>query len=207
MTSTEQRISRSTPEAGRLDRPRRLSALPDAHASLTSPGNAGRAKTSLHVESVLSTAGLALPPAWEAASEPHAGTVEQSMLLRSADTAHGDAAAFVFRRPPAGRSASELALARSPLPTATPSAEPSAAAASGFVSPTEPVVQRQEEAGAGEPAGSAPSAGSPPPAPAGGPGAEDLEALAGRLYERIRRRLRSELLLDRERSGLMTDRR
>lgn len=35
--------------------------------------------------------------------------------------------------------------------------------------------------------------------------APDLDALAGQLYERIRGRLRQELLIDRERSGLLTD--
>lgn len=34
---------------------------------------------------------------------------------------------------------------------------------------------------------------------------ENLDALAGKLYDRIRNRLKSELLLDRERAGLLTD--
>jgi transglutaminase-like putative cysteine protease len=66
----------------------------------------------------------------------------------------------------------------------------------------------------------------PPVVPAGLPGAEgavtavaagaaaggalaagDLDALAGRLYDKIRYRLKAELRLDRERAGLITDRR
>jgi hypothetical protein len=35
----------------------------------------------------------------------------------------------------------------------------------------------------------------------------DLDALAGRLYDKIRYRLKAELRLDRERAGLITDRR
>jgi hypothetical protein len=55
-----------------------------------------------------------------------------------------------------------------------------------------------------------PPAAPVPPAPAGGaatPGGDDaqLEELAQRIYHHIRWRLRSELLLDRERAGLMTD--
>jgi hypothetical protein len=34
---------------------------------------------------------------------------------------------------------------------------------------------------------------------------EELDELAGRLYDRLRSRLRQELLLDRERAGLLTD--
>jgi hypothetical protein len=34
---------------------------------------------------------------------------------------------------------------------------------------------------------------------------QDIEELANRLYDRIRGRLRSELLIDRERAGFITD--
>jgi len=34
---------------------------------------------------------------------------------------------------------------------------------------------------------------------------EAMDALAGKLYDRIRSRLKSELLVDRERAGLLTD--
>jgi hypothetical protein len=56
--------------------------------------------------------------------------------------------------------------------------------------------------------------GTPPPAvatstPGGGPLAggsdKDLDELAHRLYDRIRRRLSRELLADRERAGMLTD--
>ncbi len=40
-----------------------------------------------------------------------------------------------------------------------------------------------------------------------GAAAGDLDALAGRLYDKIRYRLKAELRLDRERAGLITDRR
>jgi hypothetical protein len=39
----------------------------------------------------------------------------------------------------------------------------------------------------------------------GGPSDRELDALAGRIYERIRRRFRSELLVDRERSGALVE--
>ena len=67
--------------------------------------------------------------------------------------------------------------------------------------------------GAGDP-GSGQSAAAAPPTGAGGAGAgaagggsdADLDQLAGRLYERIRQRLRRELLDDRERAGFSLDR-
>jgi hypothetical protein len=49
-------------------------------------------------------------------------------------------------------------------------------------------------------------AASTPAAPdAQGRSDENIDALAGQLYERIRVRLKSELLVDRERAGLLTD--
>lgn len=45
------------------------------------------------------------------------------------------------------------------------------------------------------------------PAPAGAPPATDLDEMAKRLYEPLTARLRAELWLDRERAGLVTDRR
>ena len=41
---------------------------------------------------------------------------------------------------------------------------------------------------------------------AAGAAAGDLDALAGRLYDKIRYRLKAELRLDRERAGLITNR-
>jgi hypothetical protein len=62
-----------------------------------------------------------------------------------------------------------------------------------------PAVQRQE-------AGGAPA--SPPAAGAGGGHSElELDDLARQLYDRFRIRFRSELLIDRERAGMLVDRR
>jgi hypothetical protein len=61
---------------------------------------------------------------------------------------------------------------------------------------TEHAVQRAEAEGA-------PAAGAAPAA--GGESPEALDELAGKLYDRIRARLRDELLIDRERAGLLTD--
>ena len=60
----------------------------------------------------------------------------------------------------------------------------------------EHAVQRAEAEGA--------STGGAAPAP-GGESPEALDELAGKLYDRIRARLRDELLVDRERAGLLTD--
>ena len=57
------------------------------------------------------------------------------------------------------------------------------------------------EGGSGNIAASAPNARAAGEAS----GEQDMDALAGKLYERIRTRLRSELLVDRERAGFLTD--
>jgi hypothetical protein len=44
-----------------------------------------------------------------------------------------------------------------------------------------------------------------PAADGQGGGNQDLDALAGRLYERLLGRLKAELRLDRERAGMLTD--
>ena len=63
-------------------------------------------------------------------------------------------------------------------------------------------VQRADDATATAAAPAAPAA----PAMAGLPqSGQDFEELAGKLYERLRSRLRSELLVDRERAGLLVD--
>lgn len=54
---------------------------------------------------------------------------------------------------------------------------------------------------AGPAAGTAPSGGAPPHADQ----EQDMDELARKLYDRIRGRLKSELLVDRERAGLLTD--
>jgi hypothetical protein len=71
-------------------------------------------------------------------------------------------------------------------------------------------AQRAGEAGPAADAGiDATSATSSDPgaAPAGGagPSERDLDALAGRLFDRIERSLRAELLVDRERAGTLVD--
>jgi hypothetical protein len=72
-------------------------------------------------------------------------------------------------------------------------------------------VQREPDADAPAPAPAqtVETATTPPAPPATGSTAQaeaDIEALAGRLYERLRSRLRRELLDDRERAGLVLDR-
>jgi hypothetical protein len=50
-----------------------------------------------------------------------------------------------------------------------------------------------------------PPAASPPDHASSATTESEMDALAGKLYERIRGRLKSELLVDRERAGLLTD--
>ncbi len=65
-------------------------------------------------------------------------------------------------------------------------------------------VQRAEEAVATVPAPA--SVGEAAPVgTAGGHPDRELDELSGRIYDRIRTRLRTELLIDRERAGLVTD--
>lgn len=99
-------------------------------------------------------------------------------------------------------------LARQPAPIAEPippapvtvarepaEPEPSAAAA--------PPLQAQAEAPA--PVQQAEAAEAAPAAAAGGQSPQSVEEMAARIYDRIRSRLRDELLVDRERAGLVTD--
>jgi hypothetical protein len=55
------------------------------------------------------------------------------------------------------------------------------------------------------PAAGPPTGPSPAPPPAASSQAGDLDELAGRLYDRIRGRLKAELRLDRERIGQLSD--
>jgi hypothetical protein len=80
---------------------------------------------------------------------------------------------------------------------APPAGEPPQLSPSG--ADTAPAPQRAPIAPPVDPAPAVPAA-----APGGAPGA-DLDELARRLYDRIRLRLRTELRLDRERSGQLTD--
>lgn len=93
-----------------------------------------------------------------------------------------------------------------PVPVSAP-ASPTAAAASAFeISPPVPInAQRAEEgvAPALAPASSLTEAAAV--GVAGGHPDRELDELSGRIYDRIRTRLRTELLIDRERAGLVTD--
>jgi hypothetical protein len=103
-------------------------------------------------------------------------------------------------------------MAETPAPTETPSAP------WGGGGPPPGAVQRQEAAGppepAAEPAAAAEAAapatgGAPPvaatPAAAPLPSGPQLEELARQLFEPLAARLKTELRLDRERAGLLTD--
>ena len=69
------------------------------------------------------------------------------------------------------------------------------------------VVQRAAERAEPPAAAAEPAAAADAPAPATGqqPSDRELDALAHQLYDRLRSRLRMELLVDRERAGLVTD--
>ncbi|MDQ6709649.1 MAG: hypothetical protein M3Z11_03730 [Candidatus Dormibacteraeota bacterium] len=69
---------------------------------------------------------------------------------------------------------------------------------------SEPPWQASETSVQGATASSAATSSATGPSGAAHPD-ENLDALAGKLYDRIRNRLKSELLLDRERAGLLTD--
>jgi hypothetical protein len=119
-------------------------------------------------------------------------------------------------------------------PVATGSEPPNLAPVQRFVSPQRairpapaafaaPTVTVQREADSGGPVlptgtSDLPASAPAPPDPSGEASAAvagasgavstgDLDALAGRLYDKIRYRLKAELRLDRERAGMITDRR
>jgi hypothetical protein len=85
------------------------------------------------------------------------------------------------------------ALQRQP-DSAAPALEAIAPPAEAF-----PAVQRQEAGGAQ----ASPAAGGA----AGGHSEKELDDLARQLYDRVRLHIRSELLVDRERAGMLVDRR
>jgi hypothetical protein len=69
-----------------------------------------------------------------------------------------------------------------------------------------PVVQRVVEIGeVTAEVGQGPSGGEPGQGAGGGAGTPDYEEIAEHVYDRIRGRLALELLLDRERMGLLID--
>jgi hypothetical protein len=125
-------------------------------------------------------ADLPLPPQWENAT-PGSQDAELKLanpaVARSLMNANDGIPLLTQLEARPGASPSPTTV----LPTSTPSPSPS------------------------EPATDATAAAPTAPTAAAGGGHDDDEALANRLYDRIRRRLRSELLLDRERSGLLTE--
>jgi hypothetical protein len=72
-----------------------------------------------------------------------------------------------------------------------------------------PVVQREvttvAPAATDAPAAAAPAAGSASTTPGSSAGVTDVDALVGRLYDPLVRRLKAELRLDRERAGHVLD--
>jgi hypothetical protein len=97
---------------------------------------------------------------------------------------------------------------------APPRAEVDGGTADGFASPgaTAMAIAATSQRAVTEPAVATPpsvQAASAPAAPGGGGGGAhseaDMEELARRLYEHIGTRLRAELLVERERAGMVTD--
>jgi hypothetical protein len=147
-------------------------------------------------------AGLATPaspPPPSAASEPRVLHVARQVVPSHpgqaavrAGIAHHDAdGSVVFSTAPSftGQSAT-------PSPTPSPSPEPQ---------PT-PAVQRASDPGGPPPASAvAPAVSAGPGSPAPVPANVDLEELTRRLFEPLTARLKTELRLDRERAGAITD--
>jgi hypothetical protein len=148
-----------------------------------------------------------------ASTEPAAGSGEPAATAfppaeATATSPFAPAGRFGAELPPALGPAPPV-LARQPAPIAEPvpvapvavaresaAPEPVAAAAPAVETqfgPSAP-VQRTEAAA---PADATPAAGAQSP--------QSVEEMAARLYDRIRSRLRDELLVDRERAGLVTD--
>jgi hypothetical protein len=76
--------------------------------------------------------------------------------------------------------------------------------------PPEPIAVAREPAAAAVPLPPVEAEAPPPavdaaPAAAAGQSPQSLDEMAAHLYDRIRSRLRDELLVDRERAGLVTD--
>lgn len=117
-------------------------------------------------------------------------------------------------RGPPGTAVSRLAVAEpaAPMRPPVPSPQPLVMSAPAAVSPISVAVQRVDEAPAAEPPppaepapAAAPEAAAPPvPAPAAA-GGGDPEELVKKLFDPLLRRLKTELRLDRERHGRLTD--
>ncbi len=122
----------------------------------------------------------------------------------------------LLRQPqPAAVQRSEMTLA--PVASVASVQRATQIAESAIAVASQPMISAQRESLASEPAWpsgepsvqaatatSAATSGASGPSGAAHPD-ENLDALAGKLYDRIRNRLKSELLLDRERAGLLTD--
>jgi hypothetical protein len=68
-----------------------------------------------------------------------------------------------------------------------------------------PAARASSSVSAASPASAGPAIGAAPASSASHANETDMDELAGRLYDRIRTRLKSELLVDRERAGFLTD--
>ncbi|MBQ1443722.1 MAG: hypothetical protein IIZ13_07715 [Renibacterium sp.] len=113
----------------------------------------------------------------------------------------------VQRSSTSARAGGHAALPAEHLPVAHPPAGQPTSAEGDLVAVESPVIQRSVESTGGQ-AGAVPGAGPGKAPDAVGSTAppEDIEALAGRLFSPLMRRMKAELLLDRERHGRRIDR-
>jgi len=119
---------------------------------------------------------------------------------------------LTVQRTPIHQSRSELTLAPvgpgvvSAVQRAMALQEESAAASNAGSTMVEPaVVQRDSSSSAATAAASPPETVTQAAATPASDSEKDMDLLAGKLYDRIRGRLKTELLIDRERAGLLTD--
>jgi hypothetical protein len=176
----------------------------DAHPSLASPPPAVVPLARIHPTAFSETGPSGPAPSPSRSAEPAVSVQRLAAPLTAAPTGTGSEAADL---PPVERLPS-LQRAIRPAPEV----------------PAVPTVTVQREAdGSGPvlPTGTSDLPASVPPSPgpsgeasvavaggvSGAVSAGDLDALAGRLYDKIRYRLKAELRLDRERAGMITDRR
>jgi len=206
-TTFAQRISESA--AGSTPEP----VTPGIDNGLPPAASDGERGTTLQRSSI---AGRVLTPVSGVPAQRHVGALplttatpahafQAQRLAADGGTAATPEEALPLGAPAASAPRSDLPLA--PLPsvqrltaeTATPAALESS-----------PILVAQREADAGPAPAEAPAAGPSAGAAPPGAGAEAhsekaIEELAGKLYDRIRSRLKTELLIDRERAGLLTD--
>ncbi len=150
----------------------------------------------------------AAPPA---AAPPVA--IQRETRQLAARTAPASASGVGSRPAPPLPLAHAAAVPQEPAPSgsAVPGGQVSWAAGSGFAMSTHapaPIVQRAvtiDEMSVAPSGGAAPGAGAGPDGQAGVGAGTDYEELADHVYEAIRARLASDLLLDRERAGMLVD--